>query len=665
MFFRQTKTPSGVVLQLIQSFRNQDDKPRQRIIVSLGNADIPEPDRPIIASRISFLLSNQVELIPEVLTTTQASWVDRILKLIQQKRRRALADIVPASLESTETFPLDSVEHSHSTPAGAEILGLHAWDQLEISNVLRQSGFNDAQLRCAKAVVINRLVDSVTEHALPLWLQNKSSLPDLLGESFAGSHIQGRFYRINDLLYKQAGSLELHLRERQEALFGQRPAIYLYDLTNTYFEGTAKGNEEAKRGHSKEKRNDCPLISLAIAYSVEGMPLGHRIFAGNQSDSASFPVALSQMQQEWASLCRPEQKPLFVMDAGIATAGNLRLLRSLGYDYLVCEKRTLRTARANEFSDKDAFLQIQDKGVFVKHVSEQCSEKLPIDPTQKTSELISEVAEEQEETWQESVLYCYSEQREEKEKAIHDNAEKRFLVDVEKLRKRIERQGFKDLSVAERALGRIQERNRGVSRFYELAFTIEKEPANPEEENQIDLSKKKQGKKSKKKAVKIESLSCERKSATDGIADLYGTYCLRSTRSFKDGSEMWHLYTQLTNAEDGFRCLKTDLGLRPVHHQTNQRVRAHIFISILALHLLCYIKRKLLDGGYPAQTWETLKTILHSHSYTTLSANKGAKTYSVRKPGLPGEVQKKIYEIFGIKIKELPRTRFELDSPVK
>jgi len=159
------------------------------------------------------------------------------------------------------------------------------------------------------------------------------------------------------------------------------------------------------------------------------------------------------------------------------------------------------------------------------------------------------------------------------------------------------------------------------------------------------------------------TLRCERKA--DENADLYEAYCLRSTRSFEDGSEMWRLYTELTHPESGFRCLKTDVDLCLGSSPEGNNFRKQVFISILALHLLCYIKRKLKEGGYPALPWKTLKTLLSNHTYTTLSGSQGEKTYCLRKPGLPSEVQKKIYNIFGINIKELPRTRFEFSSPSK
>ncbi len=123
---------------------------------------------------------------------------------------------------------------------------------------------------------------------------------------------------------------------------------------------------------------------------------------------------------------------------------------------------------------------------------------------------------------------------------------------------------------------------------------------------------------------------------------------------------MWSLYTGLTQAEDGFRCLKTDLGLRPVHHQTSERVRAHIFISVLALHLMCYLKKSLEQADAPSRTWTTLKRVLSEHAYVTLSLKTAEATHHLRKLGEPNQEQKAIYKALEINLTECPKTRLRV-----
>lgn len=748
MYFRQKETPSGLVLQLIQSYRNKEDKPRQRLVVSLGNAALAEGDREAVARRLTFLLSGQKELLDSTLSPDQAAWVDRILRQIERQGVRAVAEVTggaatptsPAA-EAGPVVSLEVIEHSHATAAGPEILGQHAWQSLNLSQLLIKLGFNEAQVRCAQASVINRLVEPVTEHALGPWLENVSSLPDLLGETFHGKHVEGRFYRVADLLYENLGEIEAHLREQQEKLFGRRAHIYLYDLTNTYFEGVAAGNPDAKHGHSKEKRNDCPLVSLALAYDQDGLPLGHKVFAGNQTDASSFPGAVARLETDWQDLWAKDQRPLFVMDCGIGTEANLLLLRQKGYDYLVGERRSSRTEHEAIFAQRGDFNEIPGKGVFVKSLTT----RMPADPpilarTTSTSSTVPTTratpsavagpsatippaggapgcAPDHGETlplllnefsgseWHETRLFCVSDARGEKESAMLTKVRGRLEADLHKLALSIEKGKLTAPDKVARRIGRLCERHSSVSRYYEISSELEADPRtelvsgasaavgpapasapglvvgplDAEEtasagkvasQPKSPAIKAKRGRKTSASAAPgsgaacgvVRALKWAAKPGPDHDA-LCGTYCLRSNRAFPDAPDMWALYTSLTNAEDGFRCLKSDLGLRPVHHQTSQRVRAHIFISVLALHLLAFIKKRLADAGAPARTWTTLKLLLRSHAYVTLTAKTEIAIHRLRKLGRPDQAQQTLYDQLGIKIAALPKSRSTLPCP--
>lgn len=623
MYFREKRTPSGKVLQLTQSFRNQDDKPRQRVIVSLGDAAIDAADRSAIAKKIDLLLSGQKELIPYPLNESQQGWVDHILRLIEKKGIRSLNDLT-STPENTplQNVQLDKIEHTDSSSAGAELLGLHAWERLKLSETLQSLGFNPSQIRCAQASVVNRLVEPVSEHALPAWLENCSALPDLLQESFHGKHVEGRFYRISDALHENASALEAHLRQRQESLFGARPSIFIYDLTNTYFEGKCLKNPDARYGKSKEKRSDCPLVSIAIAYSAEGLPLSHKVFAGNQNDGASFPEMLDILEEQWEEMrLLGDQRPMFIMDSGIGIEKNLRLLRQKGFDYLVNDKRSHRNQHEEVFSDRKLFEKIPGKSVFVRKETVTIEEE---DPEDKKSTL----------SWEESRLFCYSEARGEKEKAMREKARSRFVADLQKLAEQVRTGKLKQEDKVHKKVGRLCERHKSVSRFYTIS---------------TDLSEPK-GKSKKREVTKVEWKEREDLGEQE---DLYGCYLMRSNRTFGEAPQMWETYMNLTNAEDGFRSLKTDLGVRPVRHQTQARVQAHIFISILALHLLCFLKKSLAEHG-EYRSWTTIKRLMRSHSYATLIVPTDSATHHIRKLGRPDQTQQDIYRKLGIDWKQSP-----------
>ena len=622
MFFRHKKTPSGIVLQLIQAFRNEEDSPRQRIVASLGDAAVAEGDRAAVARRVALLLSGQKELIESKLTPEQAMWVDLILRQIERKGVREVTGMAPSAAhpEAEPVLSLDAVEHSHASAAGPELLGLNAWHALKLSQALGAMGFNEAQVRCAQASVINRLVGPVSEHALGAWLENVSSLPDLLGESFHGKHVEGRFYRVGDLLHENTKAIEAHLREQQEQIFGRRSHIFLYDLTNTYFEGVAAGNPEAKHGHSKEKRNDCPLVSLALAYTQDGLPLGHKVFAGNQNDAASFSSAVARLETDWKDLCAKDQRPLFVMDCGIGTAANLLLLRQKGYDYLVSERRSTRADHEAIFASKADFKEIPGKAVFVKMLSTKMPADAPPDappdapvaaasgacvaasvatalapaipamappvPSALSPSLPTTSDEVAADEWEETRLFCFSEARGEKEKAMLTKARSRFEADLHKLALSIKKGKLTASDKVSRRIGRLCERHSSVSRYYkittdlttetraELATAAQSKSAaesptttasqtahNPGEgtgtAGDAESGGKRKATTTKMKRVPntataatgtsprlVSALTWAAKPGPDRDA-LCGSYCLRSNRSFPEATDMWTLYPEI------------------------------------------------------------------------------------------------------------------------
>ncbi|MGA1128357.1 MAG: IS1634 family transposase [bacterium] len=618
MYFRQKKSRNGSILQLIRSFRDEKSRPRQQVVCSLGSANIPEEDRSVVAERVEILLSGQQDIIPVELSLSQKHWVDFVYSQIQLKVKATIAkDGEPEG--EVQSVCIDQIEHTKSSRAGAEIVALEAWKQLEMATKLRELGLNESQIHAATVSVLNRLIDPVSENALLDWLDT-SSLPDLLDAHFDGKDIKSRFYRVSDQVYAVSEELQAHLRDRQDSIWGYRNSIFLYDLTNTYFEGSASMVPEAKRGNSKEKRHDCPLISIAIAYSGDGLPRSHKFFAGNTHDGVSFPEMLSSIEADKG--CTPEDgvKPLFVMDAGIASAQNLKLLRDKGYDYLVHDNRKNRGNFEEDYGAyQDEFMTLEGKGVSVYRKETEFSQKF-------------ESSNDEKEDWKEFILLCQSNQRKEKESAILERSAKSFEKEIKKLATSVAKGSIKQADKIHEKIGRIRNKHSRVSRFYEVDLVISEEGSG----QKIRLSQK-------------ESFETH--------LNQTGRYILRSTCEFSDPQEMWMQYMSLTNAEDGFRCLKSHLGLRPIFHQTSKRCFGHLFISILALHLLCHIKRKLLAAGLEPRSWTSIKRELQTHCYSTLIVPvKDKGVYHIRKLGNANQKQRAIYEAMGLDWNHYRRT---------
>jgi hypothetical protein len=327
------------------------------------------------------------------------------------------------------------------------------------------------------------------------------------------------------------------------------------------------------------------------------------------------------------------------LDGGIATRANLALLRQKHYHYLVNDSRRGRQVYRAEFLQEDQFVPIGQREDRSEVRVRKLADPLWVVPKPKAGE--PTVAEASPPAPAEAVaeapdtlVLCWSQGREEKERAIRSQAEERYLEALEKLAKRVEEGRLREGSKIDQALGRLQQKHPRVRRFYQVEWVAQ----------------------STGKIVRWTRQE-EKKEAED---DLLGCYVLRTDRDRVSAEEIWKLYMTLSRAEDGFRALKGDLGLRPNYHQIERRVEGHVWITILAYHLLCWIQETLKDAGDP-RSWGTIRRVLQTHCYTTIVVpTKGGKAYRLRKAGQPEEMQKAIYEKLKINWASLPQTRLEV-----
>lgn len=627
MYFRLKQSNSGQVLQLIESYRNNQGKPRQRVVVSLGDAPISRSDWKPIAKAVQKRLYGIEELLPPQYSARQHDWIERILRRIDgQGRWQALRCRRPPKKAQAEQIIdgvlADEVEHgSTGLWLGPILLGLRGWESLELDEALKKMGFNPAQRRAAKLSVINRLVDPVSENALAKWV-SQSALGDLLGAE-VGKADRHRYYRVSDRLVKNRSKIEAHLRQRQGELFGLDRTVLLYDLTNTHFAGVGGLNAKAKRGRNKQKRHDCVQIVVGMVFDTEGFELGHRIFAGNRSDSTTLLEMIEELDQA-AGGAAEREKTLIIMDGGIATEENVEYLTEEGFGYLVNENRRGRAAWAEAFSEPEGFEKVEGRDesreVKVKWLEEPRGQAGDGEAGREAGRCADK----------EYVLLCKSERRRAKEQAIYSGAEVRFLEALEALKSRIEAGRLKDPRKIERSIGRAQANHPRVQRYYHLEFT----QAAGAKKSAFYWRRKDQG--------------------YEENAQLLGCYALRTNRDHFSASELWRLYMTLTRAERGFKALKSDLGLRPNYHQIERRVEGHVFISILAYQLLRFIEYHLEQHG-DTRCWQTIKRVLQTHTYATLILpTRQGEVYHLRKAGIPEASHKQIYHLFGIKWNKLP-----------
>jgi len=388
-------------------------------------------------------------------------------------------------------------------------------------------------------------------------------------------------------LFAHRKAIEAGLREREADLFDSPGSIVLYDMTNTHFEGLCADNPKARHGKNKQKRSDCRQVAVGMAFDGRGLALAHDVFAGNVAETKTLVHMLDRLALPGSEAA----KPVVILDAGFASRENIALLKGRGLGYVINVTRGSRARHAEAFA-ADGFEPVPGRDrkspVEVRTIAD------PDDP-------------------EGSLVLCRSALRREKESAMLSRAESRFLEDVAALRKRIGEGRLKNAAKIERAIGRLQRKHPRANRFYQLRHAGGTLEATRDEDRHAKAS------------------------------ELLGNYVLKTERTL-GAAETWSLYMVLLQAEEGFGCLKGWLGLRPNFHQLEHRVEAHIFISVLAYHLLTWIRETLRPAG-ELRDWKTLRRLLSTHSLvTTALPLEDGRVLRVRKASRPDPEQAMLYQ---------------------
>jgi len=617
MYFFRKKSANGETLQLLESYRNGDGQPRTRVVVSLGDIDYDKDLRSALAVEIEGRLYSQQSLLEP--SKEVAELADRIVRLVHERGRwgphckhRVETGEHKAQMASKtiDGVLLDKVETENSVSLGPELVALHAWESLRMSECLATRGFNPAQQRAACAQVVGRLVDPGSELALSNLVLPGSALSELIGERDSQTKTSiDRLYRVSDKLVASREKIEAHLRKATTKQLNLTRTYYLYDLTNSHFEGICAANPKAKRGNSKQKRNDCPLITAGVCFDEHGFVLFHKTFAGNVGEASTLPEMIELMRE----CIEPsdslfDSAPTVLLDGGLATPDNLEALRKAGIGYLVNRTRSYRSTFQAEFAQVGTFEDVPDR-IASKRVQVRTAELPEGDAHAK-----------------DTIVLCRSNSRASKESAIRSKAENKLLADLEKLRNRIASKRLKQADKIQQAVGRLRERHPKVARYYDIE-------------------------------LKDGHLDWTRCDTIDDAESLDGCYILQTSLQGLTAPELWQRYVVLSKAEAGFRCIKHECGMRPNFHRLERRVDGHIFISILAYQLMRFVCYQLEASG-DTRSWATLRRVLQTHRYnTTILPTAGGDVWRLRKAGRPEAVHRSIYSTLGIDYLDLPTTQ--------
>ena len=513
--------------------------PRQRIICSLGAlAPAPREQWLSLAHRLQASLEGQNSLAPAG---------PQLQALAEQVRRgRKVCPSAPAARTTTGTviaIDPERVTVEEAREASPVHVGHRMWQQLGLSEILQAAGLSERATQLSEAMTLNRLIFPLSEHAMPDWM-GRPALDDVLSTKLSSLSDEA-LYRNLDRLHPNRERIERDLAEREKALFNLDDTVYLYDLTSTYFEGEALSNPQAKRGTSQDKRPETKQVLVGLVLDRDGFPKAHEVFDGNRQDRTTVAEMLESLEKR----AGPKPGATVVVDRGMTYEEDLAAIRARGYHYLVAGRQPERLAWRAEFEDQDDWQEI------VRTPS-------PRHPEQQKSRVWIKRREKQKEVY----ILCVSEGRQEKDRAIRESHERRLKRDLERLAARIAKGRLKEAKKIYQAIGRLQERYPRVARYVRMDYDAEQKTLRGEEDQE-------------KKAV---------------AQKLDGGYVLKTDRQDLTADEIWRAYILLTRVEAAFRAMKSPLGERPIFHHLEKRTQTHIFLCVLAYHLLVAIEKRFL-----------------------------------------------------------------------
>jgi len=589
---------TSVYYQLVESV-STDNGPRLKVLLHIGPMDICEDERKILSMLVDRMAKGQPR---------QGRFNDKIEQLAEQIYFMYLQvlgkdpSFFPSEQAVSELRVLkESLEIGFFRSVGAELLALHYWKALRFNRILLDCGFNKRQIELAQVAILGRLLSPGSECHTARWFNKQSSLQEFCAE-LRSEISKDSLYRIGDLILEHKSAIETSLRHNLKHYHSLVDRVYLYDLTNTYFEGSKLNSELCKRGKSKEKRDDCPLVTLALVVDQDGFPVFSRIYAGNQSEPKTLREVMEELRNKQEDLVDRIAQPMVVMDRGIATKDNIAWLKEDGYTYFVIERRNAVNDFRDDFQSMEGF------------VDSSCKQKGRLLLKKTTDKGLTRIL-------------VYSEAKAHKERSMVNLRERKFLAEAEHLISINKSKYLLDAKKILTKIGRLKERYGSTASRYD--FCLHREDNNDQRVKQIEL------------------LDLNRKTAK---AEFPGCYVIETNSIDLSSEEIWGFYMKLSEVEAAFRCMKTDLGTRPIHHQNDTRVEAHLFYSVLAYSILKSITKKLADQDIH-MSWTSIKQALSTHMRATImyTDSEGYRTH-IRQTGQPENEAKKLLSALKVKV---------------
>ena len=601
--------------RLVRSVRSGDSV-RQVTLLNLGaHFSVPPDQWRALCELIESIRSSQAPLFepdPDLLRSAQ-----------QIADRLSLSALPDPSGNDLARVHLDSLDHRLVRSVGGERLALHALGSLRFAATLQALGGSSRDARIASALVLARMLHPSSEREAHAWLTRRSAALELLGLDQGAPLSLSKLYRIGDLLWQHREALESALFRRARTLLDLPATIVFHNLTNVHYHGRPRA--DLQHGRSKQKRHDCPLVTLGLTLDAAGFPCRSEVLPGNISEPATLAPALARLGR----LLGDGPSPTVILDAGLATEETVAWLRAHDYDWI-----TVRRGGEDPPGDDPELTFRTRHGTAAR-----------------AWRLRSENGE--------SELCVWSEERQAKDDAILAKQRERFEGELQALHAGLSKKGCtKRFDKVMERLGRLKERYRRVSSQY--ALRVEKAAADPG--GKAGTQRRASRRKRAAKPVLAAAVHWERNDQDARKDARAGTYVLRTSHTDWELERVVRTYWLLTRIEATFRSLKSEIGLRPIWHAKRDRIRAHLFIAVLAYHAVHLLRRRLGERGLH-DSWETIRRKLANWMrLTTTLVTAGGERVECRQDSRPDQEAAALARAVGVQpALHRVRTRTPLD----
>jgi len=613
--------------RLVKAYRDAEGKPRKRAVLSLGALEnVSQEDRDTLADMLTEMIETGQNILCEksnlyemALTyyakyreTRYAQENDPILIAERERKERELR-------KDAITIRLSSLTQHEARTIGPENLCSSTLRILQIRGFLTQQGWKREDIDLALMQIIARAIYPYSELKTVRYLQENTALAEMF-KIPKKSITKDALYKSAHRLWDVHSQMEDWLHERVCSMFELEEKILLLDITNTYFEGRMDDSDICQYGRSNEKRTDCKIVVLAAVVNTEGLIVRTKIYEGNRHDSTTIEDIVSSL----ASGTSPDARKIVVMDAGFYSKENVKWITEHGFDYIT----VLPSADGKFTATNDRI---------VRH--EDCQ-------GQEIRLQIGKVSIDDEEV---KALLVDSDAKALKEKSMYEQACKRYEEGLESIKAGIEKRGgTKKRDAVNNRLGKLDQKYGAIRKNYTVTFTYE-------------------GTGKQEKATQMVWVRNTQKA--DEVRKFHGKYVLLTSLDEKEEVNIWKFYNVIRTVEETFHVLKTDLDIRPVYHKSDDGIKAHLNLAVLAYWIVSVTKYRLKVKGYENVRWDEIMRIASTQVIVTARMQTvDGNDVSVRQSTEAEDKLAAIYNLLGVnphplgKVKSVGHTKTPLEK---